>query len=96
MPIEKVKLIEIYQANPPEGNKMISELTKNEEVKSFLQLLVNSEENPSFQPNIEQADPIFYEMIFIQKTQLPTNIICSSMERPIFGILGILLSWMKI
>ncbi len=64
MPIEKVKLIEIYQANPPEGNKMISELTKNEEVKSFLQLLVNSEENPSFQPNTEKANPIFYEMIF--------------------------------
>ena len=43
---------------------MISELTKNEEVKSFLQLLINSEENPSFQPNTEKADPIFYEMIF--------------------------------
>ena len=46
MPIEKVKLIEIYKLIHQKAINMISELTKNEEVKSFLQLLVNSEENP--------------------------------------------------
>ncbi|MFC5605066.1 hypothetical protein [Sporosarcina koreensis] len=64
MPIEKVERIEIYQTDPPAGNIMISKLTKDEDVNSFLQLLVNSEENPNFQPNRGNADPIFYEMIF--------------------------------
>ncbi|WP_428912212.1 hypothetical protein [Niallia sp. Krafla_26] len=64
MPIEKVKRIEIYQAYTPEGNKLISTLTKSEEVKNFIQLLVNSETNPDFQPNTERGDPIFYEMVF--------------------------------
>ncbi len=64
MPLEKVERIVIYQAYTPEGNKQVSKLTKNEEVKSFLQLLENSETNPNFQPNTEKGDPIFYEMIF--------------------------------
>lgn len=64
MPIEKVKRIEIYQAYTPEGNKQISKLTTNEEIKGFLQLLENSETNPDFQPNTEKGDPIFYEIIF--------------------------------
>lgn len=64
MPIEKVKTIEIYQTDPPTNNKLISKLTKSVKINSFLQLLVNSEENPNFQPNRGSGDPIFYEMIF--------------------------------
>lgn len=64
MPLEKVEIIEIYQTDHPAGNKLISKLTKGEDVNSFLQLLVDSEENPNFQPNRDIADPIFYEMIF--------------------------------
>lgn len=64
MPIEKVKIIEIYQADPPEDDKLISKLTKSEEINSFLQLLLDSEENPNLQPNTNRADPIYYEMIF--------------------------------
>lgn len=64
MPIEKVKLIEIYQAIPAEKDKLIAKLTKSEDVNTFLQLLVESEENPNFQPNSKKGDPIFYEMVF--------------------------------
>jgi hypothetical protein len=64
MPIDKVKRIEIYKANPPEADQLISELAKKEEVKSFLQLLINSEEDPDFWPNTERGDPLFYTMIF--------------------------------
>ncbi|MGN7385805.1 hypothetical protein [Sporosarcina sp. SAFN-015] len=64
MLIEKVKTIEIYQTDPTTNNKLISKLTKSVKINSFLQLLVNSEENPNFQPNRGSGDPIFYEMIF--------------------------------
>ncbi|MCC3355710.1 hypothetical protein [Bacillus sp. REN16] len=64
MPIEKVKRIEIYQVYTPLGNKQVSKLTKNAEVKSFLQLLENSKTDPNFQPDTEKGDPIYYEMIF--------------------------------
>jgi hypothetical protein len=64
MPIEKVKLIEIYQYDRPEGDKLISVLTNDEDVKSFLQLLVESDESPGFQPSIQNVDPVFYKMIF--------------------------------
>ncbi|MED3553269.1 hypothetical protein [Cytobacillus praedii] len=64
MPTEKVKKIEVYQAYTSEGNKLISEITQVEEVKSLLHLLVNSKENPTFEPNTEKGDPTYYEMIF--------------------------------
>ncbi|WP_432363341.1 hypothetical protein [Sporosarcina sp. UB5] len=64
MPIDEVKAIEIYQAHLPEGNELISKLTKNEEVEAFLQLLINSEANPNFRPSTIRVDPIYYEMIF--------------------------------
>lgn len=64
MPIEKVERIEIYQTDSPAGNKLISKLTKSDDINSFLQLLVDSEENPNFQPTRGSGDPIFYEMFF--------------------------------
>lgn len=64
MPLEKVERIEIYQNDPPAGKKLISKLTKSEEINDFLQLLVDSEENPNFQPYSGSTDPIFYEMFF--------------------------------
>ncbi|MDW0118046.1 hypothetical protein QTL97_13960 [Sporosarcina thermotolerans] len=64
MPIEKVDRIEIYHSHLPEGDKLISELTMDDEINSFLQLLVNSEENPNFQRNLKTGDPTFYKMIF--------------------------------
>lgn len=64
MPLEKVVRIEIYQNDPPAGKKLTSKLTKSEEIDGFLQLLVDSEENPNFQPYSGSADPIFYEMFF--------------------------------
>jgi hypothetical protein len=64
MPIDKVKKIEIYQAYTQEGTKLITELTKYDEVKEFLQLLVNSKTNATFQPNTEKGDPTYYEMVF--------------------------------
>ncbi|MED3572312.1 hypothetical protein ACTHO0_26235 [Cytobacillus praedii] len=64
MPTEKVKKIEVYQAYTSEGNKLISEITQVEEVKSLLHLLVSSEVNSTFEPNTEKGDPTYYEMIF--------------------------------
>ena len=64
MPTEKVKRIEIYLAEPMKGDKLISKLTKSNDVDRFLRLLVESEETADFQPNIEKEDPVFYEMIF--------------------------------
>ncbi|MFS0690173.1 hypothetical protein AB1K89_13150 [Sporosarcina sp. 179-K 8C2 HS] len=64
MPLEKVERIEVYKTDPPAGDQLISEFTKSEDINGFLQLLVDSEENPNFQPNSASADPIFYEMIF--------------------------------
>lgn len=64
MPIEKVELIEIYVTEPPEDDKLIATLSKKEDVNGFLQLLVESKNNPDFQPDVEKADPIFYEMVF--------------------------------
>lgn len=64
MSLEKVERIEVYKTDSPAGDQLISELTKSEEINSFLQLLVHSEENPNFQPNNASADPLFYEMIF--------------------------------
>ncbi|WP_252501761.1 hypothetical protein [Sporosarcina sp. Marseille-Q4943] len=64
MPLEKVERIEVYQTDPPAGNQLIFELTKSEDIKGFLQLLVDSEENPNFRPNNASVDPLFYEMFF--------------------------------
>lgn len=64
MPIDKVKRIEIYEANPPDVDRLISELAENEKVKSFLQLLVHSEESPDFRPSTELEEPLSYTMIF--------------------------------
>lgn len=89
MPIEKVKIIEIYQTEPQEGNKLMAKLTKSEDVHHFLQLLVEGEDDPNFEPNMENGDPIFYEKIFYTEAQSLTNTICSSMGKPITGTYGI-------
>ena len=64
MPLEKVQRIEIYQAYTKEGNKLVSELIEADEVKDFLQLLVDSKTNSHFQPQTKNGDPIYYEMVF--------------------------------
>jgi hypothetical protein len=66
MPMDRVTKVEIYQS-PTVNNEqydLISNLNNAGEVREFLNLLQNSEEKPDFQPNMENGDPTYYEMIF--------------------------------
>jgi len=60
LPAEKVERIEIYQ----NGNDLLTELSEKEDVQGFLILLQNSEESLTYNPNMNNGDPIIYDMIF--------------------------------
>ncbi|MFS0634410.1 hypothetical protein AB1K84_00790 [Mesobacillus foraminis] len=59
MPLNKVTKIQLYKSG-----ERISEWTNSKEIQGFLQLLKNSEENPAFQPDAANGEPIYYEMLF--------------------------------
>lgn len=63
MPLERVELIEIYRVDLHK-DKLISVLTNDEDVSNLLQLLVESDESPGFQPRVHNMDSIIYQMIF--------------------------------
>ncbi|MBV7508674.1 hypothetical protein KW850_26010 [Bacillus sp. sid0103] len=63
MPLEKVNRIEIYQHNPEDGTKRMTELKNPDQVSKFLQILKNSKESPNFHPNTEKVDPDMFEMV---------------------------------
>ncbi|MFJ7738376.1 hypothetical protein ACIQ2D_18835 [Lysinibacillus sp. NPDC097287] len=63
LPSDEVKKVEIYEAYATEGSKRINEITKNEDIQSLLDLLKNSQEDANFQPNIDNGDPSFYEIV---------------------------------
>jgi hypothetical protein len=60
VPIEKVTVIEVYQAYTP-NIKKIAEFTDRDEVNGFLKILKNSKENPNFQPDTSNGDPTYYD-----------------------------------
>lgn len=62
-PLKEVTRVQIYQSNTPNSKKRMNELTSTKEVKSFLQLLENSKEDSSFQPNMEKGDPTSYDIV---------------------------------
>jgi len=64
MPQEKIQRIEIYHVYREDGDKRIFETSNPQTIQTFLSLLNNSEENPPFNPNTEQGDPLYYEALF--------------------------------
>ncbi|WP_462413495.1 hypothetical protein [Neobacillus sp. Marseille-QA0830] len=63
MPSDKVTRIEIYHPYTDQGTQKIAEITQPEERQKFLQLLQDSQENPNFQPDTSQGDPLYYETV---------------------------------
>jgi hypothetical protein len=63
VPIDKVNEVEIYQPYTSQGNKLLSKFTKHEEINRILQLLIDSEESPYFQPNTEKGDPDYFQIV---------------------------------
>ena len=63
VPLNEVKKGEIYVAYSPEGSKRIAEVTKIEDILSFLDLLKNSKVDAFFQPNMDNGDPSYYDIV---------------------------------
>jgi hypothetical protein len=63
VPIDKVNEVEIYQPYTSQGNKLLSKFTKHEKINRILQLLIDSEESPYFQPNTEKGDPDYFQIV---------------------------------
>ena len=63
MPIDKVNRAEIYQLYTKDGTILINEIDIQEDLGKLLEILIESEENPNFDPNTEQGDPDVYEIV---------------------------------
>ncbi|MEO4053022.1 hypothetical protein [Solibacillus sp. CAU 1738] len=63
MPVDKVKKIEIYLAYTEEGNKKLADINDNNDIDAFLDILTNSKEDSAFQPNTENGDPRYYNIV---------------------------------
>ncbi|MEH7306075.1 hypothetical protein [Neobacillus drentensis] len=63
MHLEKVNRVEIYQDNTTGGTKRIKELKNLEQISQFLQIVKTSKASPNFQPNMDNGDPVVYEMV---------------------------------
>ncbi|SES01348.1 hypothetical protein SAMN04487944_11518 [Gracilibacillus ureilyticus] len=59
--MEEVEKIEIYQE---QNNVIISSISNAEKMNEFLDLLVNSEKNPVYEPKTKNGDPDRYSMVF--------------------------------
>lgn len=63
VPIKKVNRIELYQLYTAEGTILINEISEPDAVETFLQLLIEGEENPHFEPDTLKRDPDYFEMV---------------------------------
>ncbi|OCA83111.1 hypothetical protein A8F94_18455 [Bacillus sp. FJAT-27225] len=63
MPVDKVNRIQLYQSYTAEGNKLLKDLKDVEEVGRFMQMLKESEPRSSFQPNMQNGDPTYYDIV---------------------------------
>ncbi|KOS68897.1 hypothetical protein AEA09_10315 [Lysinibacillus contaminans] len=63
LPVDEVKKVEIYEAYTLEGSNRIADIINTEDVARFLDILKNSKEDESFQPNTDNGDPLYYEIV---------------------------------
>lgn len=64
MPLDKVDRVEVFQEQSPEGTRKLTEITNPEQIKNFLQILQNGKKSPDFQPDTNEKDPFYYQMVF--------------------------------
>lgn len=63
IPVNEVKKVEIYEAYTPEGSIRIAEIIDLADISRFLDILKNSKEDKAFHPNMDNGDPIYYEIV---------------------------------
>lgn len=63
LPVDEVKKVEIYESYTSEGSNRIADIIKTEDVARFLDILKNSKEDGAFQPNTDNGDPLYYEIV---------------------------------
>ena len=63
IPVDEVKKVEIYEEYTPERPLRIAEIINTADMTRLLDILKNSKKDDSFQPNMDNGDPIYYEIV---------------------------------
>lgn len=63
IPVDEVKKVEIYEDYTPERPLRIAEIINTADMTRLLDILKNSKKDDSFQPNMDNGDPIYYEIV---------------------------------